>query len=127
MLGPRCSHASKRNPDHAEGVAFTCVPTFGVSLSPRKRIVFTVLACIVVLGGSFVFLHSDGRADRVCDEAGFFVDGHLSLWPLGAACTYGEPATTAVRLNPLMFLPVVAVVVIVAALWPLRRRTQPVT
>ena len=112
----------------SKGVAFTCVPSFGAdSLSPRTRIVFTVLACIVVLGGSFVFLHSDGRADWVCDEAGFFVGGHLSLWPPGAACSYGEPTTTAVRLNPLMFLSVFAVVVIVAALWPLRRRTQPVT
>ena len=81
----------------------------------------------LVLGGSFVFLHSDGRADRVCDEAGFFAGGHLSLWPPGAACSYGEPTTTAVRLNPLMFLSVFAVVVIVAALWPRRRRTQPVT
>jgi len=93
---------------------------------PRTRIVFTVLACIVALGGSVVFLHSDGRADWICDEAGFFAGGHLSLWPPGAACCYGEPTSTAVRLNPLMFFSVFAVVVIVAALWPLARRTQPV-
>ncbi|MDA0181248.1 hypothetical protein OJ997_13150 [Solirubrobacter phytolaccae] len=59
-----------------------------------------VLLALLLAVGAFVFWHTGGRAGTLCERERFVPGGDLSLWPPGAACTYGEPSTTDVFVNP---------------------------
>lgn len=72
---------------------------------------------------AFVFLHTGARADDVCERGRFVPADGLSLWPPGARCSFGEPATTDVLVNEWLALVVVAIVAGMAATYG-RRRTR---
>jgi hypothetical protein len=72
-----------------------------------RQVVWRVAWGVLFAVGAFVFWHSGGRADALCTDHAFVPSDGLSLWPPGAACTYGEPATTDTLLNPLFFITVV--------------------
>jgi len=64
---------------------------------PRVRTLVTAFGLVVA---AFVFWHTGGRAGSLCERERFVPGGDLSLWPPGAACTYGEPSETDVFINP---------------------------
>jgi hypothetical protein len=61
----------------------------------RARLLLTVVAVVA----AFVFWHTGGRADAVCMREAFVPADELSWWPPGVRCTYGEPASSELRLN----------------------------
>ena len=87
----------------------------------RVRVALTVVAILA----AFVFWHTGGRADAVCRRELFVPAGGLSLWPPGARCTYGEPATSDVLINPWLTgtLLLIAVVNVAITVWRSRRRS----
>jgi hypothetical protein len=70
------------------------------------------LCSLGVIVGAFLFLHSGPRAAAVCERARFVDSGSLSVWPPGADCTYGEPATTDTLINDWFWLVTVAVLML---------------
>jgi len=68
----------------------------------------------VFLAGAFLFLHTGGRADDVCERERFVPADGLSLWPPGARCSFGEPQRTDVLVNPWLGLALVAILAAMA-------------
>ena len=71
---------------------------------------FFAFGALVV--AAFVFWHSGERAGALCLRERFVSSGDLSLWPPGARCTYGLPATHDTLLNPWLFATAFALAVI---------------
>jgi len=59
----------------------------------------TLLALLVAVG-AFVFWHTGGRGGALCERVRFVPGSDLSLWPPGARCSWGEPASSGVFINP---------------------------
>ena len=74
----------------------------------RSTVMIAVGAGIAAV--AFVFLHTGARADGVCRRERFVPADGLSLWPPGARCSFGEPQTTDVLVNPWLALVVAAIV-----------------
>ncbi len=74
---------------------------------------------------SFLFWHSGARADGPCERERFVSSGELSLWPPGATCTYGEPATSDTLLNPWFFGALLPVLLVALLVVELQTRLRP--
>ena len=57
----------------------------------------------LLIACSFAFWHSGAGADALCKHERFVSAARVSVWPPGASCTFGEPATTDTLLNPWFF------------------------
>lgn len=77
-----------------------------------RRIAFFVLVVV----GAFVFWHTGGRGGALCERVRFVPGSDLSWWPPGARCTWGEPASSGVFLNPWFFATVFVIAVLLVAL-----------